>query len=273
MSTLVAWAIVLFAGGALVLVLACTSPAGASTSAEGEASAGGGHGTGLTNTSFADRGVSQSAAPSLPSAEVEEVTAFCAEDATQDHMVDVSDITLIGSQFGKATTETTAYLDIWPELAPDGFVDISDVVLTGSHFGKLCYGTVGTEPDPEGDFPSFVWGCVFKASGFMTQSQGNWVAVPDWGGKTICQHGGGSFTTSCSFTFERWVGNSTPHWEPVAATGTFTAGGAFCQAQGPSSALPMYTLLRGTILHWVESDGVTVHGPHYHAENATFTIP
>jgi hypothetical protein len=58
-------------------------------------------------------------------------------DITNDTISDISDITILGGNFGKAVPPAPPRHDIAPN-PPDGFVDISDIVRMGSLFGRSC---------------------------------------------------------------------------------------------------------------------------------------
>jgi hypothetical protein len=58
-------------------------------------------------------------------------------DINSDTFVDISDIALVGGNFGTAVPLAPARHNVAPD-PPDGFVDITDIVRVGSLFGKSC---------------------------------------------------------------------------------------------------------------------------------------
>jgi uncharacterized repeat protein (TIGR01451 family) len=58
-------------------------------------------------------------------------------DINNDGVSDITDVVLVGSNFGKAVPPAPARHDVAPD-PPDGVVDISDIVRVGSLFGKSC---------------------------------------------------------------------------------------------------------------------------------------
>ena len=58
-------------------------------------------------------------------------------DINNDTFSDISDITALGSTFGKAVPPAPRRYNIAPD-PPDGFVDITDISVLGTFFGKRC---------------------------------------------------------------------------------------------------------------------------------------
>jgi hypothetical protein len=58
-------------------------------------------------------------------------------DINNDGVSDITDVVLVGSNFGKAVPPAPARHDVAPD-PPDGVVDITDIVRVGSLFGKAC---------------------------------------------------------------------------------------------------------------------------------------
>lgn len=196
-----------------------------------------------------------------------ETSAFCAEDTNHDQYIDVGDIGLVTNVFGQTGPAT---LDIAPPLAPNGFIDTADIGAVTAHFGTKCYGTTGTEMGGD-SLTSSVWGCTFQTAGFILGPVTGGSFTNDWGGKTRCLSDGGGLTSFCRFQFEYRDSGGT--WHTIAISEDMTMAGTYCIAQGYPAVLPHYTVMRGTIWHWISQPGNFAHPPMFHAETYHFTIP
>ena len=58
-------------------------------------------------------------------------------DINNDGFSDISDISLVGANFGKAVPPAPPRHNVAPD-PPDGFVDITDIARIGGFFGKSC---------------------------------------------------------------------------------------------------------------------------------------
>lgn len=195
-------------------------------------------------------------------------TAYCAEDPSHSQYIDTSDIALLTGVFGLSGP---VELDIAPPLAPDGFIDTQDISAITGHFGTQCFGTTGTEIGGD-SLTASVWQCQFKTAGFALGPAGGGTYVGDWGGQSRCLNDGGSFTSFCRFQFEYRDGAGA--WHTIAVSQDVTMAGTYCIAQGFSVVLPHYTVLRGSLWHWIDAPPPIdwAHPPMFHAELATFCI-
>lgn len=197
----------------------------------------------------------------------ETTTGRCAEDPSGNQFIDTGDIGMLTNVFGQSGP---VELDISPPLAPNGFIDTADIGLVTNHFGQACYGTTGTEMGGD-SLTSSVWGCTFMTGGFILGPAGGGSLTKEWGGRSRCQSDGGSFTSFCRFQYE--YRDAAGAWHLIAISEDVTVAGTFCQAQGYNTVLPLNTVMRGTIWHWISQPGSYAHEPMFHAEQQTFTIP
>ena len=93
-------------------------------------------------------------------------TNACKGDINADEYIDITDVSLVGSYFGKAVPPAPASYD----MTGDGYIDISDVTTIGARFGQHCIGATydesfsSTAGKAAADAPSYFFMCGIEVS-------------------------------------------------------------------------------------------------------------